>query len=113
MTQFEIISFVLTFFWGVVWSAAHRRTNLGRYILNKHTWIAVVDGVGVVLLISLLVMTQQQWIMMSSLFFFSCIVPIITSLADQYADLRGEIDGTRNDTNKQTIKEQGDLGPGG
>ncbi len=100
MLQFTVFSLVLALFlaflWGFVWSQAHHRTKLGRYLRLNVNWLVVVTGVGIDLLLMLLVLGQRDWIEVCGIVFASSILPVAYSLHEQYNDLRGEIDDVRS-----------------
>lgn len=58
-----ILACVLAGVWGVVWAAVLQFTRLGAFLAVKRTWLTVVIGVGMDLLILLLVVDWLEWLL--------------------------------------------------
>jgi hypothetical protein len=59
---------VLGVIWGCVWAAALQWTPMGRFLAQRRTWITVVVGVGVDLLIVGLVVDVATWLTLCGIF---------------------------------------------
>lgn len=54
-------AYFLAFFWGVLWAALLQWTQFGRWLAVKRTWITVVVGVGIDLLLALPLLPWAYW----------------------------------------------------
>lgn len=54
---------VVALFWGVVWAVFLQVHAWGQWLAARRTWLAVVVGVGVDLVILLLVLDWHRWAM--------------------------------------------------
>lgn len=75
-----ILAFILAFVWGGVWAAFLQWTKIGQYLAFKRTWITVVVGVGIDLLIMLLILPLKYWILVASVICFSSVLIIVRSI---------------------------------
>jgi hypothetical protein len=93
---------ILAAVWGVVW-ALFLQSRSGRFVAARYTWLAVVIGVGVDLLIGLLVMPLEMWLQMAAIVALSSIGMVTRSLWNEHQDqrtLHTMIHGDQ-DTNRQ------------
>ncbi len=93
----SLLAFVLALIWGVFWSVFLQVHPLGQFLVIRRTWITVVIGVGVNLLIGLLVIAFQDWVVMVMIFVFSSMGIIGRSLWNEFEGIRGEIDVIRRE----------------
>jgi len=88
----------LALIWGVLWAAFLQYFKFGRYLATRRTWITVVIGVGVDLLILLLVLPFQAWLNLSLVIALSSIGIIFRSVYNELCD------------NEEVMKEVGNGG---
>jgi hypothetical protein len=79
------LAVVLGAFWGVLWALC-LCTPLGRFLAQRHTWLVVVIGVGVDLLILLIVLPLETWLPVVCVVAASSIGIIIRSLWNEWND---------------------------
>jgi hypothetical protein len=53
---------VLGLIWGVFWALVLQCTELGRFLARRQTWLAVVIGMGVDVLILLVLLPLELWL---------------------------------------------------
>ncbi len=83
MLTFAIIFALI---WGGLWAAYLQFTQYGRYLVLRRTWITVVIGVGVDLLLSLLVIDLHTWLTFASIIVASSVGVITRSLYNEIKD---------------------------
>lgn len=83
MTQF--VTF-LALIWGVLWAAYLQHSRYGHYLAVRRTWISVVIGVGVDLLLALLVVPLESWLLCCLVIFASSLGIIARSLYNERQD---------------------------
>lgn len=79
-------SIVLAVIWGGLWAAYLQFSQYGRYLALRRTWITVVIGVGVDLLIALLVIDLRTWLIISAIIVSSSVGIIARSLYNEVKD---------------------------
>jgi hypothetical protein len=79
------LAFVLAIVWGVVWAVC-LQSRRGRFLAARFTWLAVVIGVGVDLLIGLLVVSFEAWWPLGAIVGLSSIGMIGRSLLNEHED---------------------------
>lgn len=70
--------------WGIVWALCLQRTQWGRWLALHRTWITVVIGVGVNLILLFFVLPRKVWFVVSEVFALSSIGIILRSLINEY-----------------------------
>ena len=93
-----MIVFVLFFAlaWGGVWAAFLQFTAMGRFLAVKRTWITVVIGVGVDLLLALLVVPWESWLVFVSIVALSSIGIVVRSLYNELTETKEVLDAIKN-----------------
>jgi hypothetical protein len=76
---------VIALVWGVVWALA-LQSRPGRFLAARYTWITVVIGVGVDLLIALLIVPLEDWLKITAVIALSSIGIIVRSLFNEHQD---------------------------
>jgi len=78
-----MLSFVLflALGWGVMFALMLHYVPIGRHIVLKHTWLAVVIGVGVDLALMSLILPLPYWLAVAAIIAASSIGMIARSLA--------------------------------
>ncbi len=69
--------------WGVLWALALQHSRLGRFLARERTWIAVVIGVGVDLLLGIGALWWQIWLVVA----LSSIGIIARSLLNEHREV--------------------------
>ena len=82
-----MLAFVLAAIWGVIWAAA-LQSGPGKFLAARYTWITVVVGVGVDLLIGLLVVPLEAWLPLAAIVALSSIGIIVRSIWNDHQDQR-------------------------
>lgn len=87
-----VLACILAFFWGGIWAAFLQFTRAGQFLAAKRTWITVVVGLGLDLLILLLVLPWQIWLQVFFVIVFSAVLIILRSLVNEYRENEEIID---------------------
>lgn len=90
-----VLALVLALVWGVCWSVFLQFHPLGRFLAIKRTWITVVIGVGMDLMIALLVVEVEAWLKMAAIIVLSSMGIIARSLVNELREIRGELDAIK------------------
>jgi hypothetical protein len=72
--------------WGAIWAAFLQWHRLGRFLAVKRTWITVVIGVGVDLLLVLLVVSLETWLYVVAVLAASSVPIVARSLYNEFAE---------------------------
>jgi len=99
--------------WGILWAIFLQRHPMGQFLAVKRTWVTVVIGVGVDLLICLLVLDLAAWLLVLAIIGFSSLGIITRSLHNERVEIWGILDEFTKAGSEQEGSEQGDLGAGG
>jgi hypothetical protein len=75
--------------WGAVWALFLQATTLGRWLAMRRTWLTVVIGVGVDLLILLLVLDWASWATAAAVTAASSVGLIVRSIYNEHAEDAG------------------------
>jgi uncharacterized membrane protein YczE len=70
--------------WGVLWALFLQWHPWGQWLAIKRTWLAVVIGVGVDLVILLLILDPQTWASVAAVIAASSIGVIVRSLYNEH-----------------------------
>lgn len=82
----------LAFIWGLFWACYLQFTRLGRFLAVQRTWITVVIGVGVDLIIARRFMSNKEWWWLVTMIAMSSIPIIGRSLFNEFGEIRDFID---------------------
>ncbi len=85
MTFFAVI---LALFWGVLWAGFLQHSPAGRYLALRRTWVTVVVGVGVDLLILAMMIPLETWLLTCAVIAASSLGIIARSLYNEHQDER-------------------------
>jgi len=80
------IIFILAFFWGAIWASLLQFTRLGRFLALKRTWVTVVIGVGVDLLLVKAFLSWADWLRLAAVIGLSSVGIIARSLINEHID---------------------------
>lgn len=97
--------YVLALVWGIAWAIVLQWTQIGRFLAVRRTWITVVVGVGVDLLLVLVVIPLQWWLRVGLIVVLSSLGIIARSLINEHREEQEAIHAA-----KAEIKEHDDLG---
>lgn len=87
---------ILASLWGTIWAAFLQYTKFGQFLAAKRTWITVVIGVGVDLLILLKVLPRREWVKVFSVVAFSSLSIITRSLHNELHEMLRDINAVKN-----------------
>jgi len=79
----KLLACILALLWGALWALFLQFTGIGRWLVVRRTWITVVVGVGVDLLILLAVVPFDAWLWVVLIITLSAIPIILRSLANE------------------------------
>lgn len=86
MSRFSaVLAAFFALFWGFVWAACLQYTRWGRWLALYRTWLAVVVGVGVDLLIMLPVLKRRVWAFVAVIFCLSSVGIIYRSIYNEFS----------------------------
>jgi len=91
-----LVGGVLAAVWGMVWALFLQFSQIGQFLAVKRTWLTVVIGVGVDLLIALLVVPWAYWLPFVVIIALSSIGLIVRSLYNEKTENDVEITETIN-----------------
>lgn len=86
------LALTLALIWGAIWAAFLQLTPWGHYLAVRRTWITVVVGVGIDLLLMLLVVPLATWFLIVGIIAASAIGIIARSLYNEITDDRAAED---------------------
>lgn len=97
---------LLALIWGAIWALFLQLTRPGRFLAFRRTWITVVVGVGVDLLLALVVVPFAHWWPTALLVVISGLPIIVRSLYNEQIDEEERIDAI-----KAAAEKHDHLGP--
>lgn len=80
------IALFLALVWGALWALFLQWHSWGRWLALKRTWLSVVIGVGVDLVILLLVLEPHVWVSVAVVISASSIGIIVRSLYNEHGE---------------------------
>lgn len=81
-----LFAVILALFWGALWAAFLQCNAWGRYLALRRTWLTVVVGVGIDLLILATVLPLEAWLLMCAVIAASSVGIIARSLYNEHQD---------------------------
>src|SRR5574341_46045 len=87
MNTATFLALILALIWGAIW-ALFLQTYHGRFLAARLTWLSVVIGIGVDLLILLLVVPLAEWLIVGGVIAASSLSIIARSLINESHDQR-------------------------
>lgn len=84
MIEKTLLALLLAGLWGTLYALWLQRTRQGAFLAARMTWLSVVVGCGVNLLIALLVIEISAWLLLVGLFVASGIPIVIRSLSNEH-----------------------------
>jgi hypothetical protein len=82
---------LLALFWGMGYALFLWGTGPGRFLRLRRTWLSVVIGVGVDLLIGLLVVDVRVWAGLAGVVSCSAVGIVVAALSGEYREHREEL----------------------
>ena len=86
MSDRLLLALCLGAVWGAVWAVVLQHTGWGRWLAVKRTWLTVVVGVGVDLLLLLLVLDWHTWAQAAAIIAVSSLGVIVRSLYNEHRE---------------------------
>jgi len=89
---------ILALIWGGIWALVLQYTDVGRYLAARRTWLTVVVGFGVDLILLRPVLTLGNWLRVVGIVALSSIGIVGRSVLNEWSDHRefltraGEVD---------------------
>jgi hypothetical protein len=93
----ELLIYILAFVWGGIWAAFIQFVPIGRFLARKRTWITVVIGVGVDLIIALAIVDKETWLKIVAIITLSSVFIIVRSLANESREAEELLHGIENE----------------
>jgi hypothetical protein len=90
---------ILALLWGALWASFLQFTHLGRFLAQKRTWLTVVIGIGVDLLLLLPLIPFRTWTKILTLIGLSSLAIIFRSLWNEFDEILEVINGFRPSQN--------------
>ena len=87
MSTVTLIGIILGGVWGLIWALC-LQTFPGRFLAARFTWLTVVVGVGVDLLIALLVVPLCYWLPLAAIIGASSVAIVGRSLINELRDMQ-------------------------
>jgi len=87
---------ILAFIWGVIWARYLQFNEMGQFLAQKRTWLTVVIGVGVDLLLLLPLIPKRTWFKIFTVIGFSSLAIIFRSLWNELSELLETVDAIQN-----------------
>jgi hypothetical protein len=89
----------LALIWGALWASFLQFTQMGRFLAQKRTWITVVVGIGVDLLLLLPIIPFRIWTKIFTLISLSSLAIIFRSLWNEFGEILEVIRGFKSSPN--------------
>jgi len=80
------LTIILALIWGILWALFLQLTPYGHYLAVRRTWLTVVVGVGIDLLIAILVIPLDTWLLVVAIIAASSLGIIGRSLYNEQLD---------------------------
>ena len=100
MIEKSVFAVVLAAFWGTAYAVWLQRTKSGAFIAARLTWLSVVIGCGLNLLIALIVLDGHVWLVLMAIFAASGSPIVIRSLINER---RLQMDVINAQTTRKTV----------
>lgn len=100
-----LIILVLALVWGFAWAWVLQHTEFGKYLVVKRTWLTVVIGIGVDLLLGLWLIDFEAWLKLWLVFALSSVGIILRSLRNEAEQETKQIARILETINDSTTKD--------
>lgn len=94
------LHYCLAFVWGAVWASFLQFNRFGRWLALKRTWLTVVVGVGVDLLIVHRLVSTEAWARIVRVIAWSSLPIILRSLLNELSEALEVFSGFKNPDRK-------------
>ena len=94
----DVLAYILAAVWGLIWAAVLQYTEIGGFLALKRTWMTVVIGIGVDLLIAMAVVPTEVWVKVFVIIAASSLGVIARSLNNEWGELREVLDVKNQDS---------------
>lgn len=101
MEQFVLI---LALFWGFVLAGFLQFVPIGRFLAKRRTWITVVVGIGLDLVLGYLMLPWEAWLAMVEIVALSSVGIIVRSLYNEWAEWKALLKGNGNGQETATLE---------
>lgn len=81
-----VIAVFLAVFWGIAWAMALQFTRWGRWLVLRRTWLSVVVGVGVDLLIVAAFLPFEEWLRLVAVIALSSLGLVFRSIHNEHKE---------------------------
>jgi uncharacterized membrane protein YcjF (UPF0283 family) len=109
MTAETVVAVMVAAIWGGLWAAFLQFNYHGRFLAARMTWLCVVIGVGVDLLILACVLDFYAWLVVCAVVAASAVAIIIRSLVNESQDWRRYV-RLKNEQRSQSQDTETDSG---
>lgn len=99
------VAIMIALIWGGVWAATLQFTKWGEFLAYRRTWITVVVGIGVDLLICFFVVPPEEWLKVTAIITFSSVFIILRSLHNEKEELLDRLNEYRQIEQRQDEEE--------
>ena len=93
-----IMACILAAVWGAIWAVILQYTAWGQFLAVRRTWLTVVIGFGVDLLILLAILPVTVWLQVGAIIAASSVGIIARSLANEWQDHSEQLEAARAHT---------------
>lgn len=87
-----VLVLLLALIWGISWALFLQFVPLGRFLARRRTWLTVVVGVGVDLLLALLLVPLVAWLAVVAIVALSAVGIVGRSLWNEHRETVEELD---------------------
>ncbi len=87
--------YLLAFVWGAVWASFLQFNRMGQFLAQKRTWLTVVIGVGLDLLLLFPLIPWRVWLQIFTVISLSSLAIIFRSLKNELGELLEAINGIK------------------
>jgi len=92
----DVLAYIAAGVWGLIWAAVLQYTPIGIFLALKRTWLTVVIGLGVDLLIALAVVPTEVWVKVLVIIAASSLAIIARSLINEWGELQEMLYGDQD-----------------
>ena len=107
-TRVKLISPFLALIWGLLWALVLQYVPLGRFLAVRRSWLAVVIGIAVDLLLLRPVLSQRSWLRVAGVLGASSIGMILRGLLNEWHDHQEILARTREQAPRRSAPKEED-----
>lgn len=90
------IALILAAVWGVLWALFLQMVPFGQFLAERRSWLTIVIGIGVDLLIAILVLDWTAWWQVLAIVAVSNLGIIARGVYNEWTEAREVIDGIKD-----------------